>query len=1164
MIRKRWLSLALAVTMIAALLSGTVIVSAQGSEDMTVQTAEADMTFNFKSTAVDGAVNVLSTDIYTAEKGYGFVGKTSAMPSRTVDTSKIVQDENGCSVTETSATTAYTNSNNYNYGGLVFRVDVDSLGEYALTVNATTSSAQIAPNGMQYSRISSSSAWDAAGLVPKQTVAKWSGNTWTFNYVTGVNYIEFEIEPTSKDGGTVGVESIMLTKVANNPAEGKPTVYVLGDSTQKTYTFEEDSMSGYGQVIKNIFDLDKVNVINYSMGGRSMKSSYDEGRFNDILCSAKEGDFVLIHSAHNDESTGDSAGPDARFGRGSNSTTYPKWLDIYCAALEARGITPVLVTANPRTDGGKPKASFNPDSPGFMRKKAAADSKVELVDLFADAVTYLTKLGKSETMDIYQSLEAGESPGKTNSGSYANGHPDNKVDGTHFKEAAAKTFTKLIGDNIVSQSASGSDKIKELASYLKADVQSGNWTAVYPETAAKDVTEASLNGYSASNSKYRNQIEKMLQLGVMFVDDNSLFHPTDSMKTNDFIAALCAIWNLDTNEFAEFYSSGNLTREVMAAIILDAYELRFGKDADGNWNKPVYMTDYNGTNLSPDDPNYDPNLTGASAQYYPLVGWGNITDRGDISKEYLADFHEVYNLGLMRSEKGISRGKMVNGTELQPKTVVTREKAAKELYFLFGLIQNKKTENQEITIPSTYGGTDKNPVVYKAVEYTAPAYEFSSVDINSVGKLSVELKYNGSDVPSNRLVIEVKNADGSLKETKTYSVAGSGAVQEVDVTLTAGESVNMYVTVSEADLTKLSAERNVICTEVILPPKEYKASTAAGIKNGTLSLTNISAETVSPAADVVLAADDEVMWKASGNVNAGVELMPSITAGGGSLTTMTDLTAGSTNATIDGIKFTKYISHASTNGTFSEGTITGTALKFVAPEDGVFSVYCVDVGAGKTLCICEEGTKEVANSLYSHTPSAKSNLKASVPVEAGKTYYAGVLGSKGRFVGAGFMSGAPVVTISAYNGDTVQIDASPAEGYMTESVTVTDGSGNAVPMEKISSDRFTFVMPESDVEINAVFSPGSNYPYEITSAEYDADGKLNVALTSDGTVTAAKLFVGVFDENDEQTLIDCKMFDIAGDEVQNLDFVKPERGVVKLYIWDSAENLIPLSAVKGL
>ena len=31
MIRKRWLSLALAVTMVAALLSGTVIVSAQGS-----------------------------------------------------------------------------------------------------------------------------------------------------------------------------------------------------------------------------------------------------------------------------------------------------------------------------------------------------------------------------------------------------------------------------------------------------------------------------------------------------------------------------------------------------------------------------------------------------------------------------------------------------------------------------------------------------------------------------------------------------------------------------------------------------------------------------------------------------------------------------------------------------------------------------------------------------------------------------------------------------------------------------------------------------------------------------------------------------------------------------------------------------------------------------
>lgn len=123
-----------------------------------------------------------------------------------------------------------------------------------------------------------------------------------------------------------------------------------------------------------------------------------------------------------------------------------------------------------------------------------------------------------------------------------------------------------------------------------------------------------------------------------------------------------------------------------------------------------------------------------------MVGWGNLTDTKDISREYLEKFYEVYNLGLMRSEKGLSRTKMMNGTELEPKAEVTRAKAAKELFFLFGLQQNIKTENQEPTVPTNYGGTDKNPVVYKAVNYTAMDYEFSAVDIDYDGMLSVELK----------------------------------------------------------------------------------------------------------------------------------------------------------------------------------------------------------------------------------------------------------------------------------------------------------------------------------------------------------------------------------------------------------------------------------------
>ena len=146
----------------------------------------------------------------------------------------------------------------------------------------------------------------------------------------------------------------------------------------------------------------------------------------------------------------------------------------------------------------------------------------------------------------------------------------------------------------------------------------------------------------------------------------------------------------------------------MAAVIYDAYLAKFGKTQDGTWNKPVYMTAYNGSNLSPDDPNYDPNLTGQSSQYYPLVGWGALKDTDQFNNQLYGKAKEVYNLGLMRSEKGIEERKdglrRRNGAKNRS---VTRAKAAKELYFLYNLIQDKDTENQ--TIPG-----EKMDGIYKS------------------------------------------------------------------------------------------------------------------------------------------------------------------------------------------------------------------------------------------------------------------------------------------------------------------------------------------------------------------------------------------------------------------------------------------------------------------
>ena len=67
-----------------------------------------------------------------------------------------------------------------------------------------------------------------------------------------------------------------------------------------------------------------------------------------------------------------------------------------------------------------------------------------------------------------------------------------------------------------------------------------------------------------------------------------------------------------------------------------------------SYQRPAYMTDYNGCGITPDNPDYDPNLTGESAMYYPLVPWEQLTDTVSISDPFLTAARECYRLGLIR------------------------------------------------------------------------------------------------------------------------------------------------------------------------------------------------------------------------------------------------------------------------------------------------------------------------------------------------------------------------------------------------------------------------------------------------------------------------------------------------------------------------------------
>ncbi len=650
--------------------------------------------FNFTSDYIQGAKKVKTVKKYDYDRGYGFVNTTTAMPERIVNMSKIKTSDEGFTVTETSVPMFNTVDKNgekldinkattYNYGGMVFRVKAPAGGYHIeVEVEGGADNALLSVNAMQTYRIETTAYWDAAKLVANQHPAQWNGDVWSFDYANGRDFIDIEIEAKAVNT-PVTLKSIKIEPVENNKSD-KNTIYLLGDSTLKSYLFEEAPMCGWGQVFDRLFDTDEINVVNYSMGGRSVKQMYQEGRLNDVLMTGSEGDFVFIQSAHNDEKTGSDIGTasdyTARFGVGSTEEMYATYLEeCYIPAIKARGMIPVLVTAMTRAskyENGEFKNSFTTEGKEFPKvmREVAAELDVPLVDLNELSIEYLNEVGYDEAMALVMSLEAGETPGKTNSGSYANGHPDNKIDTTHFKEALAKQYARIVAEEVKTLSETYTD-LKPVVDGMTADVQAGDWSQVYPEVC-KDV--------KGENAYYRNQIEKMVQLGVMTKDSDECFNPKAEMTVLDYADAIEKLYGSDVIDSSN-YTDGVLTREVMAQINLDAYNGKFDE-------KPKYMTDYNGTNISPDDPNYDPNLVGEEAQYYPLVGYGKITDKDEISSEYREAVEEAYELGLIRSED-VERGKMENGYTLDPQGVVTREKAAKYLYFMYVLGSDINTEN---------------------------------------------------------------------------------------------------------------------------------------------------------------------------------------------------------------------------------------------------------------------------------------------------------------------------------------------------------------------------------------------------------------------------------------------------------------------------------------
>ena len=257
--------------------------------------------------------------------------------------------------------------------------------------------------------------------------------------------------------------------------EGKPVVFITGDSTVNNADKDPDGMWGWGAVANTIFDETKIDIVNAAMAGRSCRSYLNEGRWDRVYNSLKPGDFVLIQFGHNDispidkpkyrgaiatakdtchvyrmQAANEETPSDSPYlggepiaslkqGRlegssqvGSYEVVYSFgwYLKKFIQDVREKGATPILISLTPRNEWPNGKIERRNDTYGKWYREVAAETGCEFVDLHNITADFLDKkCGKKERAMKYFNHDHTHTSllgAKTNAQSIAKGLRDNK------------------------------------------------------------------------------------------------------------------------------------------------------------------------------------------------------------------------------------------------------------------------------------------------------------------------------------------------------------------------------------------------------------------------------------------------------------------------------------------------------------------------------------------------------------------------------------------------------------------------------------------------------------------------------------------------------------------------------------------------------------------
>ncbi len=177
--------------------------------------------------------------------------------------------------------------------------------------------------------------------------------------------------------------------------KNKPTLYIIGDSTVRNANKE---YWGWGSLLGEFLDTNKVTIANHAMAGRSTRTFIKEKRWAKVDSLLKPGDYVMIQFGHNEGSKPDTTKAGYRGvlrGIGQDSVnlvwpdgkpetvfSYGAYLRKFIRETKAKGATPIILSMIPRNQwNGNQKVKRADENFGLWARQVAEQEKVPFIDL---------------------------------------------------------------------------------------------------------------------------------------------------------------------------------------------------------------------------------------------------------------------------------------------------------------------------------------------------------------------------------------------------------------------------------------------------------------------------------------------------------------------------------------------------------------------------------------------------------------------------------------------------------------------------------------------------------------------------------------------------------------------------------------------------------------